>query len=208
MTPESPSAAVNESTEISADGKGLSVDPDQNLSGIVLNEKMIQELLPDNEDDILEFLQSHTNLRTDRYGGSIENRVRFLMEVTEAVIEVWGADRVGVRLSPYGVANDSGEPDPMPLYGHVVKSLDPLGLGYLHFVEPPGVMTTCASEPSDSRCTITFGFSASFIAPKPPTSFVRSLPHTVAVAVILIALSCSSLGASAPSSALITPDAS
>jgi N-ethylmaleimide reductase len=85
---------------------------------------------------IEQFLQSHTNLRTDRYGGSIENRVRFLMEVTAAVIEVWGADRVGVRLSPYGVANDSGEPEPMPLYSHAIKSLDPLGLAYLHLVEP------------------------------------------------------------------------
>jgi N-ethylmaleimide reductase len=85
---------------------------------------------------IEQFLQSHTNLRTDRYGGSIANRARLLMEVTDAVIEVWGADRVGVRLSPYGVANDSGEADPMPLYSHVVKSLDPLGLAYLHFVEP------------------------------------------------------------------------
>jgi N-ethylmaleimide reductase len=85
---------------------------------------------------IEQFLQSHTNLRTDQYGGSIENRVRFLMEVTEAVIEVWGADRVGVRLSPYGVANGSGEPDPMPLYSHAIKSLDRLGLAYLHFVEP------------------------------------------------------------------------
>src|SRR5712672_4141104 len=85
---------------------------------------------------IEQFLQSHTNLRTDRYGGSIENRARFLMEVTQAVIEVWGADRIGVRLSPYGVANDSGEVDPMPLYSHVIRSLDPLGLAYLHFVEP------------------------------------------------------------------------
>jgi N-ethylmaleimide reductase len=85
---------------------------------------------------IEQFLQSHTNLRTDRYGGSIENRARFLMEVTQAVIDVWGADRVGVRLSPYGVANDSGEPDPMPLYNYAIKALDPLGLAYLHFVEP------------------------------------------------------------------------
>jgi N-ethylmaleimide reductase len=85
---------------------------------------------------IEQFLQSHTNLRTDQYGGSIENRVRFLIEVTQAAIEVWGADRVGVRLSPYGVANGSGEPDPMPLYSHAIKSLDPLGLAYLHFVEP------------------------------------------------------------------------
>src|SRR5438445_1849504 len=85
---------------------------------------------------IEQFLQSHTNLRTDRYGGGIENRVRFLMEVTEAVIEVWGANRVGVRLSPYGVANGSGEADPMPLYTQAVKSLNPLGLAYLHFIEP------------------------------------------------------------------------
>ena len=85
---------------------------------------------------IEQFLQSHTNLRSDRYGGSVENRTRFLLEVTQAVIGVWGADRVGVRLSPYGVANDSGEPDPMPLYSHAIQSLDKLGLAYLHFVEP------------------------------------------------------------------------
>jgi len=85
---------------------------------------------------IEQFLQSHTNLRTDQYGGSIENRARFLMEVTNAVVGVWGANRVGVRLSPYGIANGSGEPDPMPLYTHVVQSLNPLGLAYLHFIEP------------------------------------------------------------------------
>ncbi len=83
-----------------------------------------------------QFLQSHTNLRTDRYGGSIENRARLLMEITQAAIEVWGVSRVGVRLSPYGVANGSGEADPMPLYTHVIKGLDPLGLAYLHFIEP------------------------------------------------------------------------
>src|ERR1700761_3293654 len=52
-----------------------------------------------------QFLQSRSNQRTDRYGGSIENRARFLLEVMQAVIEVYGADRVGVRLSPYGIAN-------------------------------------------------------------------------------------------------------
>src|SRR5450631_2115698 len=85
---------------------------------------------------IEQFLQSKSNLRTDRYGGSIENRARFLMEVTKAVIEVWGADRVGLRLSPHGIANGSGEADPMPLYTHVVEALNPLGLAYLHFIEP------------------------------------------------------------------------
>src|ERR1700693_2750892 len=54
---------------------------------------------------IEQFLQSRSNLRTDQYGGSIENRTRFLMEITQAVIGVWGANRVGVRLSPYGIAN-------------------------------------------------------------------------------------------------------
>jgi N-ethylmaleimide reductase len=85
---------------------------------------------------IEQFLQSRTNQRTDQYGGSIENRARLLMEITKAVTEVWGADRVGVRLSPYGIANDSGEADPMPLYTHVVEALNPLGLAYLHFIEP------------------------------------------------------------------------
>ena len=88
------------------------------------------------ETEIEQFLQSHTNLRTDQYGGSIPNRVRFLMEVTKAVVDVWGADRVGVRLSPYGVANGSGEPDPMPLYTYAIEQLNPLGLAYLHFIEP------------------------------------------------------------------------
>ena len=83
-----------------------------------------------------QFLQSHTNLRTDQYGGSIENRARLLLEIAQAVIAVWGAGRVAVRLSPYGVANGSGEAEPMPLYTYVVKALDPLGLAYLHFIEP------------------------------------------------------------------------
>jgi len=83
-----------------------------------------------------QFLQSRSNRRTDQYGGSIENRARLLMEIMQAAIGVWGGGRVGVRLSPYGVANDSGEADPMPLYTHVVKSLDRLGLAYVHFIEP------------------------------------------------------------------------
>ena len=85
---------------------------------------------------IEQFLQSRSNLRTDRYGGSIPNRCRLLLEVTQAAIDVWGADRVGVRLSPYGIANGSGEAEPMPLYTHAIEQLNPLGLAYLHFIEP------------------------------------------------------------------------
>jgi len=83
-----------------------------------------------------QFLQSRTNLRTDAYGGAIANRARLMLEVTEAVAKVWGADRVGIRLSPFGVANDSGEAEPMPLYSHVIGELNRLGLAYLHLIEP------------------------------------------------------------------------
>jgi N-ethylmaleimide reductase len=83
-----------------------------------------------------QFLQARSNHRTDAYGGSIENRARLVLEVTDAVTEVWGADRVGIRLSPYGVSNDSGEDDPMPLYTHVIGALGRLGLAYLHLIEP------------------------------------------------------------------------
>jgi N-ethylmaleimide reductase len=83
-----------------------------------------------------QFLQARTNQRTDAYGGSIGNRCRLSLEVTEAVAAVWGADRVGIRLSPFGVANDSGEAEPMPLYGHLIGELDRMGLAYLHLIEP------------------------------------------------------------------------
>lgn len=85
---------------------------------------------------IEQFLQSRTNTRTDAYGGSIENRVRFLLEVAQAVAEVYGPDRVGVRLSPFGVANDSGEAEPEHLYGFAIQGLAKLKLAYLHLIEP------------------------------------------------------------------------
>jgi N-ethylmaleimide reductase len=83
-----------------------------------------------------QFLQIRTNQRTDEYGGSIANRCRLTLEVTRAVAGVCGPERTGIRLSPFGVANDSGEADPMPLYGHLVRELDALGLAYLHLIEP------------------------------------------------------------------------
>jgi N-ethylmaleimide reductase len=85
---------------------------------------------------IEQFLQSRTNRRTDRYGGSIPNRVRFLEEVTRAVIDVAGADCVGVRLSPFGHANHSGEDEPEPLYRYALQSLAKLDIAYLHLIEP------------------------------------------------------------------------
>ena len=85
-----------------------------------------------------QFLRSGTNQRTDAYGGPVENRTRFLLEVTEAVVGVWGADRVGVRFSPTGVFNTMSDSDPAATFGYAAKALDRFGLAYLHVVEPVG----------------------------------------------------------------------
>lgn len=82
-----------------------------------------------------QFLRDGTNRRTDRYGGSPENRARFLLEVTEAAAKVWGEDRVGVRLSPFNSFNGMSDSDPRATFGHAVAQLDKLGLAYLHMVE-------------------------------------------------------------------------
>ncbi len=82
-----------------------------------------------------QFLQSKTNHRTDRYGGSKENRARFLLEVVDAVLQVWPASRVGVRLSPNGVFNDMGSPDFRETFRFVAGALDPFRLGYLHVLD-------------------------------------------------------------------------
>ena len=82
-----------------------------------------------------QFLKDKTNRRTDLYGGSIENRVRFLREVTAAVVEAWSADRVGVRLSPVSPANDIADSDAEPLFLHVIETLNAFNLAFLHVVE-------------------------------------------------------------------------
>lgn len=85
---------------------------------------------------IEQFRQQRSNHRTDAYGGSIENRCRLLAEVTCAVIDVCGADRVGVRLSPYGISNGRGEDAPLPLHAYAVQALAALRPAYLHLLEP------------------------------------------------------------------------
>jgi N-ethylmaleimide reductase len=82
-----------------------------------------------------QFLQSKTNHRTDVYGGSLENRFRFLKEIVEAILTVWPADRVGVRLSPNGVFNDMGSPDFRETFTDAGKRLNAFGLAYLHVVD-------------------------------------------------------------------------
>jgi N-ethylmaleimide reductase len=83
-----------------------------------------------------QFLQDGTNKRTDEYGGSVENRARFLLEVTQAAISAWGADRVGVRISPSGTYGSMSDSNPPATFGYVATQLDRLGIAYLHVVEP------------------------------------------------------------------------
>ncbi|HKQ61081.1 MAG TPA: alkene reductase [Candidatus Polarisedimenticolaceae bacterium] len=82
-----------------------------------------------------QFLRDGTNQRTDAYGGPVENRARFLLEIARAAIDVWGADRVGVRLSPSGTFNDMRDSDPLETFGYAVRELDRLGVVYVHLVE-------------------------------------------------------------------------
>jgi N-ethylmaleimide reductase len=83
-----------------------------------------------------QFLEDGTNERKDEYGGSVENRTRLLLEVIGAVTEVWGSDRVGVRLSPGGTFNDMCDCHPQDTFGYVVRQLARLNLAYLHLIEP------------------------------------------------------------------------
>ncbi len=82
-----------------------------------------------------QFLRDGTNHRTDEYGSSIENRARLLLEVTEAVAGVWGAQRVGVRLSPSGTFNDMHDSNPLATFSYAAEALNRFGLAYLHIVE-------------------------------------------------------------------------
>ncbi len=83
-----------------------------------------------------QFLQDGSNIREDRYGSTIENRARLLLEVVDAVTSVWPNQRVGVRLSPYGTFNDMHDSDPIALFSHVLKELDKRHIAYVHVIEP------------------------------------------------------------------------
>ncbi|MCM2495353.1 alkene reductase [Burkholderia glumae] len=85
-----------------------------------------------------QFLQDGTNHRTDAYGGSIENRARFLLEATDAAIEVWGAKRVGVHLSPRGTAHTISDSDPVATFGYVARELGRRGVAFLFVRESLG----------------------------------------------------------------------
>jgi N-ethylmaleimide reductase len=82
-----------------------------------------------------QFLRDGVNRRTDAYGGSVENRARLLLETAEAVADVWGKERVGLRLSPSGTFNGMSDSDPETHFAYFAKKVSELGLGYLHVIE-------------------------------------------------------------------------
>jgi N-ethylmaleimide reductase len=83
-----------------------------------------------------QFLQDGINKRTDIYGGSIENRSRFLLQVVGAMVSVWGGNRVAVRIAPSGTWNGVSDSNPIALFDYVAKQLNHFGLAYLHIIEP------------------------------------------------------------------------
>ncbi|HEY0802293.1 MAG TPA: alkene reductase [Steroidobacteraceae bacterium] len=83
-----------------------------------------------------QFLQDGSNTRTDEYGGSIANRARFLLEVTDAAISVWGSERVAVRIAPSGKYGSMSDTNPEATFGYVAEQLDQRSLAYLHVIEP------------------------------------------------------------------------
>ena len=98
-----------------------------------------------------QFLRDSTNKRTDQYGGSIENRTRFALEVVDAVLKVWPATRVGVRIAPTSPANDVSDSDPTALFGALTAELSKRNLAYLHVVE---------GSTGGPRDTLPFDFAA------------------------------------------------
>jgi N-ethylmaleimide reductase len=98
-----------------------------------------------------QFLRDGANKRGDRYGGSAVNRARLLIEATEALVSVWGADRVGVRLSPTTPFNSMSDSDPAVTFSTAIDELNRFGLAYLHIVEPIAGDPKPAGEMPDIR---------------------------------------------------------
>src|SRR6202047_2687031 len=80
-----------------------------------------------------QFIETSTNRRTDAYGGPVENRARLLFEVAEALMPIWGPDRIGVRLSPMGKMNDISDENPEATFGYIAERLSDYGFAYFPF---------------------------------------------------------------------------
>jgi N-ethylmaleimide reductase len=112
------------------------------------------------------FLQDGSNRRTDRYGGSVEGRARFSLELVDALVSVWGQGRVGVRVSPSGQWGAISDSDPEATFGHFAERLNERPLAYLHIIEPrvKGVETIAEGQPPVAAAFLRKVYRSSIIA--------------------------------------------
>lgn len=112
------------------------------------------------------FLQDGTNKRTDEYGGTAENRVRFPLQVLDALVSVWGADRVGVRVSPSGQWGSISDSNPEATFEYYARRLNEYGLAYLHVIEPriKGTDEIAADRPAVAAAFLRSFFDGPIIA--------------------------------------------
>ncbi|OCL01891.1 FMN-linked oxidoreductase [Glonium stellatum] len=106
-----------------------------------------------------QFIQDRVNTRTDRWGGSIENRARFAFEVTKAVVKAVGSDKTGIRLSPWSMFQGMRMADPVPQFKYVIEGLRDIGLAYLHLVSSrvaPGAHLESREGEGDERLDFAF----------------------------------------------------
>ncbi len=112
-----------------------------------------------------QFLQDGSNKRTDAYGGSIANRARLLFEVVDAVTEVWGRDRVGVRLSPFGSFNDMYDSNPEKLFTFVLEQLSSRGIAFVDLIEPRASTAGMVDETLSNKPDTALLFRKAFTGP-------------------------------------------
>ena len=108
-------------------------------------------------------MKDQVNDRTDKYGGSLENRCRFPLEVVEAVVDEIGADKVGIRLSPFATYAEAGDSNPRALGLYMAESLNKYGLLYCHMVEPRMKTLGEKSECAHSLLPMRKAFNGTFL---------------------------------------------
>ncbi|PKI79044.1 hypothetical protein CRG98_000525 [Punica granatum] len=111
-----------------------------------------------------QFMKDGVNDRTDKYGGNLENRCRFALEVVEAVVDEIGPDRVGMRLSPFLDFLDAGDSNPQALGLYMANALNKYGIAYLHVIEPRMINGMDKSETPYSLLPMRKAFKGTFIA--------------------------------------------
>nr|WEL36419.1 oxophytodienoate reductase [Cymbidium ensifolium] len=110
-----------------------------------------------------QFLKDKVNDRTDKYGGSLENRCRFALDVVEAVVDEIGSDKVGIRLSPFAAYSEAGDSNPEALGLYMANSLNKYGILYCHMVEPRMVTVGEKTETPHSLLPMRRAFKGTFI---------------------------------------------